>query len=72
LECKVVGADEPVLLIHVALIAEAYEPLCREPALTANGVGWDNLRAFGSDPRQRGLGHFIDVRIGTGSTSARR
>jgi pimeloyl-ACP methyl ester carboxylesterase len=36
LEYEVVGTGEPVLLIHGALIAEAYEPLCREPALTAN------------------------------------
>jgi pimeloyl-ACP methyl ester carboxylesterase len=33
LEYEVVGAGEPVLLIHGALIAEAYEPLCRQPAL---------------------------------------
>jgi pimeloyl-ACP methyl ester carboxylesterase len=33
LEFEVTGAGEPVLLIHGALIAEAYAPLCAEPAL---------------------------------------
>jgi pimeloyl-ACP methyl ester carboxylesterase len=33
LEFEVTGAGEPVLLIHGALIAEAYAPLCREPTL---------------------------------------
>jgi hypothetical protein len=33
LEYEVVGAGEPVLLIHGALLAEAYAPLCAEPAL---------------------------------------
>jgi pimeloyl-ACP methyl ester carboxylesterase len=36
LEYEVVGAGEPVVLIHGALIAEAYAPLCAEPALTAH------------------------------------
>jgi pimeloyl-ACP methyl ester carboxylesterase len=35
LEYEVVGAGEPVVLIHGALLAEAYAPLCAEPALTA-------------------------------------
>jgi pimeloyl-ACP methyl ester carboxylesterase len=35
LEYEVVGAGEPVLLIHGAFIAEAYAPLCAEPGLTA-------------------------------------
>ena len=33
LEFEVTGAGDPVLLIHGALIAEAYAPLCAEPAL---------------------------------------
>ena len=32
LEFEVTGAGEPVLLIHGAFIAEAYAPLCAEPA----------------------------------------
>jgi pimeloyl-ACP methyl ester carboxylesterase len=35
LEFAVTGAGEPVLLIHGALIAEAYAPLCAEPALNS-------------------------------------
>ena len=35
LEFVVTGAGEPVLLIHGALIAEAYAPLCAEPALNS-------------------------------------
>ena len=35
LEFEVTGAGEPVLLIHGALIAEAYAPLCAEPALNS-------------------------------------
>ena len=35
LEFGVTGAGEPVLLIHGALIAEAYAPLCAEPALNS-------------------------------------
>jgi hypothetical protein len=31
LEYEVVGAGEPVVLIHGALLAEAYAPLCAEP-----------------------------------------
>jgi hypothetical protein len=30
-----VGAGEPVALIHGAFIAEAFAPLCAEPALAA-------------------------------------
>src|SRR5438552_11370359 len=33
LEYEIVGSGEPVVLIHGAFIAEAYAPLCREPAL---------------------------------------
>jgi pimeloyl-ACP methyl ester carboxylesterase len=33
LEYDIVGTGEPVVLIHGALIAEAYAPLCAEPAL---------------------------------------
>jgi pimeloyl-ACP methyl ester carboxylesterase len=36
LEYEVVGVGEPVVLIHGALLAEAYAPLCAEPALTAH------------------------------------
>jgi pimeloyl-ACP methyl ester carboxylesterase len=36
LEYEVVGSGEPVVLIHGALLAEAYAPLCAEPALTAH------------------------------------
>jgi pimeloyl-ACP methyl ester carboxylesterase len=36
LEYEVVGNGEPVLLIHGALLAEAYAPLCAEPALTTH------------------------------------
>jgi pimeloyl-ACP methyl ester carboxylesterase len=35
LEYVVQGSGEPVVLIHGALIAEAYAPLCAEPALAA-------------------------------------
>jgi pimeloyl-ACP methyl ester carboxylesterase len=35
LEFEVTGAGEPVLLIHGAFIAEAYAPLCAEPALNS-------------------------------------
>src|SRR5688572_24080219 len=35
IEFVVTGAGEPVLLIHGALIAEAYAPLCAEPALNS-------------------------------------
>jgi pimeloyl-ACP methyl ester carboxylesterase len=33
LDCEVRGSGEPVVLIHGAFIAEAYAPLCAEPAL---------------------------------------
>ena len=36
LEFEVTGDGEPVLLIHGALIAEAYAPLCAEPALNGH------------------------------------
>jgi len=36
LEYEVVGAGQPVVLIHSAFIAEAYAALCAEPALTAH------------------------------------
>jgi pimeloyl-ACP methyl ester carboxylesterase len=35
LEFEVTGAGEPAVLIHGALIAEAYAPLCAEPALNS-------------------------------------
>ena len=35
LEFEITGTGEPVVLIHGALIAEAYAPLCREPALNS-------------------------------------
>lgn len=35
LEFEVTGAGDPVLLIHGALIAESYAPLCAEPALNS-------------------------------------
>jgi pimeloyl-ACP methyl ester carboxylesterase len=35
LEFAVTGVGDPVLLIHGALIAEAYAPLCAEPALNS-------------------------------------
>jgi pimeloyl-ACP methyl ester carboxylesterase len=35
LEYAIVGAGEPVVLIHGAFIAEAYAPLCAEPAVAA-------------------------------------
>jgi pimeloyl-ACP methyl ester carboxylesterase len=35
LEFELTGTGEPVLLIHGALIAEAYAPLCAEPALNS-------------------------------------
>jgi pimeloyl-ACP methyl ester carboxylesterase len=35
LEFEVTGTGEPVLLIHGALIAEAYAPLCADPALNS-------------------------------------
>jgi pimeloyl-ACP methyl ester carboxylesterase len=36
LEYEVIGTGEPVVLIHGALLAEAYAPLCAEPTLTAH------------------------------------
>jgi len=36
LEYELVGAGDPVVLIHGALLAEAFAPLCAEPALTAH------------------------------------
>ena len=36
LEYEVVGAGEPVVLIHGALLAEAYAPLCAESSLTTH------------------------------------
>ena len=33
LECRIAGAGEPVVLVHGALIAEAFAPLCAEPVL---------------------------------------
>jgi pimeloyl-ACP methyl ester carboxylesterase len=36
LEYEVVGTGEPVVLIHGALLAEAYAPLCAEPSLTTH------------------------------------
>ena len=36
LEYEVVGTGDPVVLIHGALLAEAYAPLCAEPALTTH------------------------------------
>ena len=36
LEYEVVGTGAPFVLIHGALLAEAYAPLCAEPALTAH------------------------------------
>jgi pimeloyl-ACP methyl ester carboxylesterase len=35
LEFEITGTGEPVLLIHGAFIAEAYAPLCAEPALNS-------------------------------------
>jgi pimeloyl-ACP methyl ester carboxylesterase len=35
LEFEVRGAGEPVLLLHGALMAEAYAPLCAEPVLNS-------------------------------------
>ena len=35
LEFEITGTGEPVVLIHGALVAEAYAPLCREPALNS-------------------------------------
>ncbi len=35
LEFEVTGTGEPVLLIHGAFIAEAYAPLCAEPAVNS-------------------------------------
>ncbi|MBV9357518.1 MAG: alpha/beta hydrolase [Chloroflexi bacterium] len=35
LEYGIVGAGEPVVLIHGALLAEAFAPLCAEPAVAA-------------------------------------
>src|ERR1700730_2867574 len=34
LECWVVGVGEPVVLVHGSIIADAFAPLLREPALT--------------------------------------
>jgi pimeloyl-ACP methyl ester carboxylesterase len=51
LEYEVVGSGEPVLLIHGAFIAEAYAPLCREPALARHKLVRYHRRGYaGSSP----------------------
>jgi len=35
LEYDMAGTGDPVVLIHGAFLAEAYAPLCAEPAVTA-------------------------------------
>jgi len=51
LEFEVTGAGEPVLLIHGALIAEAYTPLCAEAALHSYRLVRYHRRGYaGSSP----------------------
>ena len=51
LEYEIVGAGEPVVLIHGALIAEAYAPLCAEPALARYSLLRYHRRGYaGSSP----------------------
>ena len=51
LEFEVTGTGEPVLLIHGAFIAEAYAPLCAEPALSGYSLVRYHRRGYaGSSP----------------------
>jgi|KBSSwiStaDraftv2_1062776.scaffolds.fasta_scaffold215237_2 pimeloyl-ACP methyl ester carboxylesterase len=51
LEFEVTGTGEPVLLIHGAFIAEAYAPLCAEPALSGYCLVRYHRRGYaGSSP----------------------
>jgi pimeloyl-ACP methyl ester carboxylesterase len=51
LEYEIVGAGEPVVLIHGALIAEAFAPLCAEPALAGYSLLRYHRRGYaGSSP----------------------
>jgi pimeloyl-ACP methyl ester carboxylesterase len=51
LEYEIVGAGEPVVLIHGAFIAEAYAPLCAEPALRGYRLVRYHRRGYaGSSP----------------------
>lgn len=51
LEYEIVGEGEPVVLIHGALIAEAYAPLCAEPALARYSLLRYHRRGYaGSSP----------------------
>ena len=57
LEYEVMGSGEPVLLIHGAFIAEAYAPLCREPALAPYRLIRYHRRGYaGSSPVPSPLG----------------
>jgi pimeloyl-ACP methyl ester carboxylesterase len=48
LEYEIVGAGEPVVLIHGAFIAESYAPLCAEPALARNRLVRYHRRGYAS------------------------
>jgi pimeloyl-ACP methyl ester carboxylesterase len=51
LEFEVTGTGDPVLLIHGAFLAEAYAPLCAEPALTGHCLVRYHRRGYaGSSP----------------------
>jgi pimeloyl-ACP methyl ester carboxylesterase len=51
LEFEVTGTGEPVLLIHGAFIAEAYAPLCCEPALNGYSLVRYHRRGYGGSSR---------------------
>ena len=53
LECWVVGVGEPVVLVHGSIIADAFAPLLREPALTGKYqlVSYHRRGFAGSAPR---------------------
>lgn len=51
LEYEIGGAGEPVVLIHGALIAEAYAPLCAEPALARYSLMRYHRRGYAGSAR---------------------
>ena len=51
LEYEIVGAGEPVVLIHGALISEAYAPLCAEPALARYSLLRYHRRGYAGSSR---------------------
>lgn len=51
LEYDSVGAGDPVVLIHGALLAESYAPLCAEPALSGYQLVRYHRRGYGGSSR---------------------